>query len=129
MSDINKKLKSDVRQIQMICDYLIKECEHDDYLAERVMLESKTIDGMYQYIMTNVKNNYKDQITNNGVMVSEEDVYSTAIHYFIEDDETLKGQFPSTKTEYKQPTAKEILEQSKNRYKKEPVRTRRTSVK
>ncbi len=95
INKIKEKLKSNAKQIQMICDYLIKECEHDSNLADRIMLENKTVDDMYKYILTAVKHKYKDQIVNQGVYVAPEDVYSMAIHYFIEDDETLKAEFPN----------------------------------
>jgi len=90
--NITEKLKSTTKQIQIICDYLIKECEHDEHLAERILLDNKTLDDMYKYIIASVKKNYK--IVNQGVCVAPEDVYNMAIHYFIEDDETLKSEVP-----------------------------------
>lgn len=87
---LKEKLNSKAKQIQMICDHILKECEHDKHLAERVSLENKTVDKMYQCIVNAVRKNFKDQIVDNGVCVDPEDVYSLAIHYFIEDDETLE---------------------------------------
>lgn len=100
------KLKSDVPQIQAICDYLLNECKHDNHLAERVMLEAKTVDKMYQYILIAVRNKFKDQIKNNSLMVKDDDVYNLAIHYFIEEDEDLKKEYkiPVTKAEIKKNT-------------------------
>jgi hypothetical protein len=93
---LKEKLKSNDKQIQVICDHLIKECKHDGYLVERIMLENKTLDGMYNYILSTVKNQYKNQKC---VMVKDEDVYNMAIHYFVEDEETLKDENPLPVTE------------------------------
>ncbi len=105
------KLKSNVPQIQVICDYLIKECEHDKNLAGRVMLENKTVDKMYQYIINAVRNKFANQVVNNGVMVKDEDVFNLAIHYFIEDDEDLKKEYPNnvSKVEVKTNTKTEKI--------------------
>lgn len=110
---MKNKLKSKAKQIQMICDYLLKECEHDQNLAERVLLENKTVDKMYKYILATVKKEYKDEIVNQCVYVAPEDVYSMAIHYFIEDDETLKNEHPNIVTEIKTKTkAKSIKKEN-----------------
>lgn len=104
------KLYSKVPQIKVICDYLISECSHDDHLGKRVMLEEKTVDKMYGYILSKVKHDYKDQMKNNGVMVKDEDVYSMAIHYFLESDEDLQKEFPgrATKAEIKANTQPKV---------------------
>lgn len=114
---IQEKLKSNVIQIQVICDYLAKECEHDSHLAERVLLESKTLDKMYQFILTAVKNRFSKQIVNNGVMVKDDDVFNLAIHYFIENDEDLNKEYPNqvTKAEVKANTEPEkVVETTPN---------------
>lgn len=104
--NVNEKLKSTSKQIQIICDYLLNECNHDEHLAKRIMLENKTLDLMYKYIMATVKKNYT--LIDSGVMVSDTDVYSMAIHYFIEEDSDLKIETPKEKV--KKVKAKEIEE-------------------
>lgn len=103
--DVNlvEKLISNIPQIQKICDYLLKECEHDKNLAEKIMLENKTLNNMYRYIMNTVKNKYKNQIVSNGLFVTDQEVYGLAVHYFLEDDETLRKEHPNiiTKEEVK----------------------------
>lgn len=85
-------------QIQVICDYLLRESIGDGYLGSRIMSKGKTIDNMYKFILTAVKTKFKDQIQNSGVMVKDEDVFNLAIHYFIESDEALQAEYPHTVT-------------------------------
>ena len=92
MEQVKEKLKSNVQQIKIICDHLIKECEHDDNLAKRILLDNKNVNSMYQYILKTVKSKYK--IVQGGVFVPPEEVYSMAIHYFLEDEEELNKELP-----------------------------------
>lgn len=63
--------------------YLEGMAEKDEHLAERMKMESKSLDECCAYIFGEVM---KMQRTGLCVAVSEEEVYGMAVHYYDEDD-------------------------------------------
>ncbi|MGE4321024.1 MAG: Cas9 inhibitor AcrIIA9 family protein [Acholeplasmataceae bacterium] len=83
--DKTKKL-SDKHWSNPIVDYLLKESLNDENLKKQIMDDSKSIEGMCDFI---VKKASKQKDGGHAV-VSDEDVFSWAIHYFIESNENIE---------------------------------------
>ncbi|MFH2116753.1 MAG: Cas9 inhibitor AcrIIA9 family protein [Bacillota bacterium] len=83
-----KNIQNIQKEERKIIDHIILECKNDEHLQERVLLDVKTSSEMIKFIMDKAKSSITDKKT--GVhMIDDEDVYGWAIHYFLEDYDTL----------------------------------------
>lgn len=69
--------------MKVVVDYLIDFIK-DDVFASKVLNEKKSVDEMIEYIMSEAKK----LASGNMAMVSDEQVYNWAVHYF--DEENIK---------------------------------------
>ena len=85
------------QNIKRVCDYLI---ERDDIDKDK---EGKSISGMWKFIMSEAK---KKAVSGYAVL-SDDDVFGLAVHYFDEDSIIEKHEPPKKKKEAKKESKKE----------------------
>ena len=85
------------QNIKRVCDYLI---ERDDIDKDK---EGKSISGMWKFIVEEAK---KKAVSGCAVL-SDDDVYGLAVHYFDEDSIIEKPEPPKKKKEAKKESKKE----------------------
>lgn len=109
---------------KVIKDYLDIYAKQDEAFAKNYAKENKSFDECLKYI----KSEAKKQASNGCVMISDEEVYGWAVHYYDEDnikvDQNVKAEM-TTSAKPEEPSSTEITEkkrvarQSKRKLKEE----------
>jgi outer membrane PBP1 activator LpoA protein len=92
--DLQNKLKHKDKNIQKVLDFVKEQAAIDEMLANKVLLETKTIDKMWNYITSEARK----MAVKNTAIVDDQTVYGWALHYFIE----VEQEKPTTKVETEQ---------------------------
>lgn len=96
--------QQDKKHAQAIADYLVKRCEEDKYLEEKILNNDKTLVGCIDYC----KQQAKEQAEDGCAMVTDEEVYGWCVHYFLEDSLNCEPK-PKEKPKKKEPKKVETL--------------------
>ena len=74
--------QQDKKYAQVIADYLIKRCEEDKFLEEKILTTEKTLKGCVEYC----KQEAKKQAESGVAIVCDDEVFGWCVHYFLEDE-------------------------------------------
>jgi len=83
---LNEKLVHKNKSVQKVLNYVKSQAEIDNKLADRILLDTKTADKMWDYIVAQARK----LAINNSAMVEDDTVYGWALHYFIEEDKAVE---------------------------------------
>lgn len=73
--------QQDKKYAQVIADYLVKRCEEDKYLEEKILTTDKTLKGCVEYCKSEAKKQAEDGVA----IIPREEVFEWSVHYFLED--------------------------------------------
>lgn len=73
--------QQDKKHAQVVADYLIKRCEEDKCLEEKILNTQKTLKGCVEYC----KQEARKQAEDDCAMVADSEVFGWCVHYFLED--------------------------------------------
>lgn len=86
---------------QVIANYLIKRCEEDKFLENKILNTNKTLVGCIEYC----KSEAKKEAVDGCAICLDEDVYNWCVHYFLEDSLDFESKpKPEKKVKEKKPT-------------------------
>ena len=71
----------DKKHAQVIADYLIKRCEIDKMLEEKILTTNKTLKGCVEYCKSEARKQAEDGVA----IIVDEEVFEWVVHYFLED--------------------------------------------
>lgn len=120
--NIEQLKAQDKKYAQVIADYLIKRCETDKTLEEKILATNKTLKGCVEYCKSEAKEQAEDGVA----VIVDEEVFGWVVHYFLEDDldfEKKEEPEKAPKKKTKQVTTlfgEETEEESKPEEKKKP---------
>lgn len=98
LEQVKTKLKTNDETLKLVADELIKRCETEPALIEKVLNEAKTLAECWDYI----KSEAKKKAIGGAVAISDSEVFGWATHYFWEEN-----------LEWKKPKAKVTSSKSK----------------
>lgn len=104
---MKKLIKGNNNVVNKTIDFLIEQIKTDDQLRTSIEKEEKTVDKLENYIMTKAR----EMLKNKEGGIEKEVIYSWAIHYFIETEETINeelGQNQSPVKEIKEKPKKQV---------------------
>lgn len=115
---LEKDSKSKDGNAKLIIEYLLKRVEESEALAQDIMLEHKSFDRCYEFIVSKAKS----QAKNGCAMIKDETVYEWAEDYFHLDDKELVEKENKEKEEKKKAADnKPKPEPEKEKTKSKPV--------
>ena len=92
--------QQDKKYAQVIADYLIKRCEEDKFLENKILNTNKTLVGCIKYC----KSEAQKEAVDGCAICLDEDVYNWCVHYFLEDSlDFEKKPKPEKKAKEKKP--------------------------
>lgn len=87
MERVLEKLKTEDKNIQLVVDELIKQCEREEGFKDKVLNEKKSLKECWEYIRILARKEAIDGVAT----IDNQTVYGWAIHYFDEEElEELK---------------------------------------
>lgn len=78
------KLKTEDKQLKLVADRLIKQCETESIFVEKILNKNKSLKDCWEYI----KSLARKEAKNGCAVIDDETVYGWAIHYFDENELT-----------------------------------------
>lgn len=93
--------QQDKKYAQVIANYLIKRCEEDKFLENKILNTNKTLVGCIKYC----KSEAQKEAVDGCAICLDEDVYNWCVHYFLEDSLDFENKpKPEKKVKEKKPT-------------------------
>lgn len=93
--------QQDKKYAQVIANYLIKRCEEDKFLENKILNTNKTLVGCINYC----KSEAQKEAVDGCAICLDEDVYNWCVHYFLEDSLDFESKpKPEKKGKEKKPT-------------------------
>lgn len=96
--------QQDKKHAQVIADYLIKRCEEDKCLEEKILTTEKTLKGCVEYCKQQAKKQAEDGVA----IISDSEVYEWCVHYFLEDSLNCENSGEGKKKETKKKEPKKV---------------------
>lgn len=103
--------QQDKKYAQVIANYLIKRCEEDKFLENKILNTNKTLVGCIKYC----KSEAQKEAVDGCAICLDEDVYNWCVHYFLEDSLDFEEKpKPEKKVKEKKHQKKNFTNISKN---------------
>lgn len=92
---LEERLQTEKKQLKVICDYLVKQCETDETLKNRIIeKENNSVKGMFAYI----RDKAKEQADDGVAMIEDTQVFKWACDYWLDYEEQIKETYSKNKT-------------------------------
>lgn len=104
LEQVKTKLKTNDETLKLVADELIKRCETEPELIDKILNDNKSLAECWEYIKHQAKEKGKGK---SSVAITDAEVYGWAIHYFWEDNMEWKNTPP---TQQKSKTKKQEVD-------------------
>lgn len=83
LEEVKTKLETNDETLKLVADELIKRCETEPALIDKILNDNKSLSECWEYIKHQAKEKGKGK---SSVAITDAEVYGWAVHYFWEDE-------------------------------------------